>query len=212
VMYADRRSAGRALGERLGTEALPRPLVMALPRGGVPVGAEVATALHAPLDVVVARKIGAPGHPEYGIGAVTADGPPVFDRRALSALDIQEEDLAAAVEAQRREARRRLELYRGARPDPPVEGSSVVVVDDGLATGVTARAALRSLRELHPARLVLAAPVGAPAAARALAEEADDVVCLATPPDFVAVGAWYDDFDQLTDDEVCALLSAASGD
>jgi predicted phosphoribosyltransferase len=206
--YADRRAAGRALGERLRTEQLPDPLVLALPRGGVPVGVEVAAALHAPLDVVVARKIGAPGHSELGVGAITVEGPPVFDVELLNRLGLHADRLAATVEAERTEARRRVAAFRGDRPAPAIHGRSVIVVDDGLATGVTARAAVRSLREDEPGRLVLAVPVGSVQAVESLGEEVE-VVCLLTPARFRAVGYHYRDFSQLNDDDVRALLRAA---
>lgn len=210
--FADRRAAGRALGERLLTEDLPDPLVLALPRGGVPVGVEVAAALHAPLDILVARKIGAPGRSELGVGALTPDGPPVFDTDLLDRLGLRTAQLAATIEAERGEARRRVAAFRGDRTAPALHGRSVIVVDDGLATGVTARAAVRSLREApaaqQPGRVVLAVPVGSRQAVASLSEEVD-VVCLHTPPGFRAVGYHYRDFRQLDDDDVHALLRAA---
>ena len=210
--YADRRAAGRALGERLLTEELPDPLVLALPRGGVPVGVEVAAALRAPLDIIVARKIGAPGRSELGVGALTLDGPPVFDVGLLERLGLHPDQLAATIEAERCEARRRVAAFRGDRAAPAVEGRAVIVVDDGLATGVTARAAVRSLRypppEQWPRRLVLAVPVGSRQAVESLREEVE-VVCLQTPAGFRAVGYHYRDFRQLDDEDVRDLLRAA---
>ena len=206
--YADRRAAGRTLGERLRTERLPDPLVLALPRGGVPVGVEVAAALRAPVDIVVARKIGAPGRSELGVGAVTVDGAPVFDADLLDRLGLHVDQLSATVERERCEARRRVAAFRGDRLAPVITGRSVIVVDDGLATGVTARAAVRSLREDRPGRLVLAVPVGSRQAVASLSEEVE-VVCLQTPTRFCAVGYHYVDFSQLDDDDVCALLHAA---
>ena len=205
--YPDRRAAGRALGERLLAEDLPDPIVLALPRGGVPVGVEVAAALGAPLDLVVARKIGAPGHAELGVGALTPDGPPVLDAGLLERLGLRAEMLAATIEAERCEARRRVKAFRGDRPAPALAGRSVVVVDDGLATGVTARAAVRSLQAQHPGRLVLAVPVGSRQAVASLGQEVT-VVCLYAPARFRAVGNHYRDFHQLTDDDVRALLGA----
>jgi predicted phosphoribosyltransferase len=211
VGFTDRDHAGRVLGsavaehlDRAGRRSGPggRPLVLALPRGGVPVGAQVARAVDGDLDVVVARKIGVPGYPELGVGAVGVDGPPVFDAALLQRLGLHPGDLAPAVQRERAEALRRLRRYRRDRPPVDVSGRLVVVVDDGLATGVTARAALRSLRQRDPAYLAFAAPVCAQRASAALATEADAVVCVRQPGDFRAVGRWYHDFAQMTDDQV----------
>ncbi len=204
MRFADRSDAGRVLARALTGESWTDPLVLGLARGGVPVAFEVASELGGELDVAVARKIGAPGHREYGIGAVTADGRPIFDDEALHVLGLTPEDLTETCEAERREARRRLELYR----DGPVrlEGRDVLVVDDGLATGVTARAALREARGHHPRRLVLAVPVGAADSVRALEADADLVVCPHPRTDFRAVGRFYGRFDQTTDDQVVELL------
>ncbi|MBO8187359.1 phosphoribosyltransferase [Streptomyces spirodelae] len=210
MRFADRIQAGRdlaaALREMQRTEDLPDPLVLALPRGGVPVAAEVARALHAPLDVLVARKIGLPGRPEYGVGAIAGEDPPVYDATALEMLGLTEDRLASTVARERAEMHRRQDLYRGNRPEPRVAGRSVIVVDDGLATGVTARAALRYIRRQQPARLVLAVPVGSPQAVTSLGHEADTVVCLHQPVVFEAVGLWYEDFPQISDEEVTEAL------
>ncbi|WP_031506194.1 phosphoribosyltransferase [Streptomyces megasporus] len=215
MRFHDRREAGRRLAEplrdlRLGGE-LEHPLVLALPRGGVLVGDEIARVLHAPLDVLVARKIGAPFNPELGVGAIAGEGPPLFAERSLAMLGLTVEGLAPQVERERAELRRREELYRGGRPAPDVHGRTVIVVDDGLATGVTARAALRAVRALGPARVVLAVPVSSPQAATALEPEADRLVCLARPPSFQGVGQWYADFTQVDDDEVVSTLRASAG-
>ncbi|MEU8651320.1 phosphoribosyltransferase family protein [Streptomyces sp. NPDC048737] len=214
MRFQDRRQAGRELAARLlewsADGGLTDPLVLALPRGGVPVAVEVARALGAPLDVLVARKIGVPGHPETGIGAIVGDDPPLFDRRSVEMLGLSEDMLDPDVSRERTELRRRERRYRGDRPAPRVGGRTVIVVDDGLATGVTARAALRHLRRQEPARLILAVPVGAPESAAALRSEADDVVCLHRPPDFRAVGLWYADFGQVGDEEVTRTLHGHS--
>jgi predicted phosphoribosyltransferase len=205
-VFRDRRDAGERLARAVAEQAGPRPLVLAMPRGGVPVAGPVAEAVGVPLDIVVARKIPAPGSPETAIGATTAEGPPLFDQRALDLLGIPERRLADMVGAQQAEARRRLLAYRGQAPEPEVGGYDVVVVDDGLATGLSARAALTSVLARHPASLTLAVPVGAPNAVRSLADVCDRVVCLETPPDFGAVSLWYESFPQVTDDEVRGLL------
>lgn len=207
--FADRAEAGARLGELLRERDWHDPLVLGLARGGVPVAAEVARALRAPLDVIVARKIGAPGHPEYGIGAVAAEGPPLFHDRALRALGLTAADLDEACARERAEARRRLRAYHADHEPAPARDRDVLVVDDGLATGVTATAAVRGVRACLPRSVVFAAPVCAPDGARALRADADDVVCLAAPERFAAVGQWYDDFAQTTDEQVVRLLDAA---
>ncbi|MFC4002358.1 phosphoribosyltransferase [Prauserella oleivorans] len=205
--FTDRRDGGRRLAELLRDREWVEPVVLGLARGGVPVAAEVAEALDAPLGVAVARKIGAPGHPEFGIGAVTAYGPAIYDEQSVRMLGLGREELEQACEEQRAEALRRVETYqRGLEPER-VEGRDLIVVDDGLATGVTATAALRALRQESPRRLILAAPVCAAQAVAGLRAEADAVVCACEPADFRAVGQWYDDFAQVTDDEVIDLLS-----
>lgn len=214
MRFHDRRHAGEDLAERLLVWAsdgdILDPVVLALPRGGVPVAAVVARALGAPLDVLVVRKIGVPGHPETGIGAVAGDDEPMFDQRSLDMLGLTEADLARDVIRERAEVRRREQQYRQGRPAPAVRSKTVILIDDGLATGVTARAALRHLQRQEPARLILAVPVGAPDSVASLRTEADDVICLYQPSAFYAVGQWYDDFDQVGDDEVIDTLSRLS--
>ncbi|MDQ7905024.1 phosphoribosyltransferase family protein [Phytohabitans sp. ZYX-F-186] len=211
--FRDRAEAGHALGAEvaahLGQDGVSgRPLVLALPRGGVPVGYEVAGTIGGDLDVVVARKIGMPGRPEFGIGAVSAHGPPMFGAH-VHQVDLTGPEITATVAAERAEARRRLRRYRGDRPPPDVAGRTVIVVDDGVATGVTATAALRQLRMRNPRRLVFATPVCAVETGVALGKEADAIVCLRVPTDFTAVGAWYEDYRQLTDEDVEAILAEA---
>jgi putative phosphoribosyl transferase len=211
-LFADRRAAGRLLAARLRRAlAAPdrgrvAPLVLALPRGGVEVAREVADALAAPLDVLVTRKIGYPRQPELGVGAIAEGGDPVYDDELLARLKLSPAALGPVVARERAELRRRVEVYRGGRPLPDVAGRPVIVVDDGMATGVTARAALRSLRSRSVGRTMLAVPVAAPSSAAAMRREADAVVALVLPEAFRSVGEWYLTFGQLTDADVLKLL------
>jgi putative phosphoribosyl transferase len=210
ILFEDRRDAGRQLAERLASYAEERPVVFALPRGGVPVGAEVSRSLGAPLEVIVSRKLGAPGQPEFGIGAVTPGGVRVLNERAVRALGIEEDYLEMVSTRELAEAERRLRLFRGeGRPYPDLEGRTAILVDDGLATGVTARASLLALRRMNPQRLVLAVPVCAVQTAELLRPETDELVCLLAPADLEAVGLWYRNFEQTSDEEVVRLLEQA---
>ncbi len=206
--FRDRQQAGRRLAQALSHLKGKAPIVLALPRGGVPVAAEVASALSASLDIVVVRKIGAPFHKELGVGAlVLLDQPEVvWNHPLLKDLGLTEAQLRGDVKDQEIEAQRRLALYRGNRPAFHLEGRTVILVDDGLATGITAQAALQALRRAHPAHLVLAVPVAPPDTLARLSQEADEIVCLMQPPWFSAVGQFYDDFTQTTDEEVLSLL------
>ena len=206
ILFEDRVDAGRQLAERLAPYAEERPVVFALPRGGVPVGAEVSRSLGAPLEVIVSRKLGAPGQPEFGIGAVAPSGVRVLNERAVRALGIEEDYLEMISARELAEAERRLKLFRGDRPYPDLERRTAILVDDGLATGVTARAALLALRRMNPRRLVLAVPVCALQTAELLRPEADDVICLLAPANLEAVGLWYRNFEQTSDEEVVRLL------
>lgn len=206
--FPDRHEAGLRLGEQLRRRQWHDPLVLGLARGGVVVAHAVAETLGAPLDVAVARKIGAPGHSEFGVGAVTATGNPTYDARSLRALGLYPEDLRADCEAEQAEARRREQVYLGGRAPKPRAGRDVILVDDGLATGVTARAAAHALRGDRPRSLVFAAPVCAPEAAAGLKADVDEVVCLLAPDNLRAIGEWYVDFAQTSDDEVVDLLGS----
>jgi putative phosphoribosyl transferase len=209
MAFRDREQAGRMLAGRLAHLQGARPVVLGLARGGVPVAREVARGLDADLDVLVARKLGAPQNPEYAIGAVAEGGALYLRPGALDEVGIDEEVLAALVRRETAELARRVRAYRGGRPFPAVEGRTAVVVDDGVATGATARAAARAVRQAGAARVVLAAPVIAAASRDDLVREFDEVVAVRFPDPFGAVGAWYDRFDQVSDDEVRDCLREA---
>jgi putative phosphoribosyl transferase len=210
--FFDRRQAGRQLGEELAKRKWRDPVVLALPRGGVPVGFEVARALHAPLDVLLVRKIGAPGHPEYGIGAVVDGDDPqvVINEDAALILDPSSDYLEAEKKRQLEEIERRRKQYVGTRATEPTKGRTVIVVDDGIATGSTVKVALKALRRSGAGRIVVAVPVAPQDTIEELRQEADDVVCLSTPEGFRAVGLHYVDFEQTTDEEVVQLLNDAA--
>lgn len=209
AIFEDRADAGRRLAGRLAPLRDENPVVLALPRGGVPVGVEISRALDAPLDVFVSRKLGAPDQPELGIGAVAQGGTRVLNEDIVGQIGISDEYIEEITHRELAEVERRLRILRGDRPEPEVRDRTAILVDDGLATGVTARAAVGALRERNPRRLVLAVPVCPPRTARLLAPEVDDLISLHAPEDFVAVGLWYRDFEQVTDDEVVALLQKA---
>jgi putative phosphoribosyl transferase len=205
--FRDRADAGRRLGARLRDLGVGgEPVVLGLPRGGVTVAAEVATALAGRLDVVVARKLAHPDQPELALGALAEGGSPVWDTSTLRSVGLHSDELGDVVAAERLELARRVATYRSDRPAPDVHGRVVIVVDDGVATGATARAALRAVRNQGAARLVLAVPVAAPESLVTFSD-ADQVVTLLAPHAFVAVGRWYDDFSQLTDEDVRRALA-----
>jgi putative phosphoribosyl transferase len=210
--FADRTEAGRALAQRLLRMALPAPIVvLALPRGGVPIGAEVARAFDAPLDLLLVRKIGAPWQRELAVAAVVDGQPPdiVLDEETMAATGIDRAHVEAEAEKELQEIERRRRAYLGRRAPASVEGATAIVVDDGIATGTTVRAALKALRRRKPARLVLAVPVAPSDTLAALRAEVDEIVCLAEPYPFHAIGMHYRDFHQLDDDEVLAALATA---
>jgi putative phosphoribosyl transferase len=208
-IFRNRNHAGSWLSAHLRRFRGPDTVVLGIPRGGVIVAAEVARSLGARLDVAVARKLPAPGHPELGIGAVTPSGGLYLDAALIHRLGVGDRYLKAVIEQERIEAQRRESAFHGDRPAPAIAGKVVIVVDDGLATGATMRAALRALRQAGPRRLIAAAPVGSPEACHALRAEADEVVCPLEVPDFQAVGWFYEDFAQTSDDDVQDALAAS---
>jgi putative phosphoribosyl transferase len=207
MSFRDRQDAGRQLSARLEHLRDAKPIVVGLPRGGVPVAAEVANALDAPLDVIVVRKLGVPYQPELGFGAIGEGGVEVLNEEVLRAAGLGDDDIARVEAKEREEVARRARRFRGDRPPVPLAGRTVIVVDDGLATGGTARAALEVAREHGASRVVLAVPVAPVGTVRAMQDVADEVVCLETPSAFFAIGQWYDDFTQTSDDEVVDLLA-----
>ncbi|HTJ74988.1 MAG TPA: phosphoribosyltransferase [Acidimicrobiales bacterium] len=212
MAFRDRADAGRRLATSLSHLAgAADVVVLGLARGGVPVAYEVATALGAPLDVLLARKLGVPGQPELAMGALASGGLRVLNRSVIDSLRIPADAVEQVAEREAAELARREELYRPGRPQLDVGGKVAVVVDDGLATGATMRAAIAALRAQSPARLIAAVPVGSAETCADVAREADELVCLRTPASFHAVGQWYDDFTQVTDDEIRALLAAPTG-
>ncbi len=209
-LFADRADAGRQLAELLARYADdPNIIVLALPRGGVPIGYEIARRLRAPLDVYVVRKLGVPGHEELAMGALAGDGTCVLDEELIATLGIDSEALQDVVRREIDELKRREVAYRDARPEPDLRGKVVIVVDDGLATGATMRAAATALRRRGPAAIVTAVPVAAPRTVAALSGVVDRVVCVRTPEPFHAVGLYYANFEQTSDDEVRRLLADA---
>ena len=205
-MFSDRKEAGEILAEKLEKLRLENPVVLAIPRGGVVVGYEVARKLKAPLDVIVPRKLGAPGNPELAIGAVAEDGAIILDSSLIDYLEVDEEYIKKEKERQVKEIKRRLNVYRGRFSRLEIERRDVVIVDDGIATGATIRAAIASVRKRKPASLTLAVPVAPPSTIEKLREEVDRIVCVSTPEPFFAIGQFYTDFRQTTDEEVIRLL------
>jgi putative phosphoribosyl transferase len=208
--FADRRAAGRELATKLGTYAdRPDVIVLALPRGGVPVGSELALALHAPLEVFVVRKLGVPGHEELGFGALASGGVRTLNDEVIGSLDIGPATIDQVTAREARELDRRERAYRGDRDRPQLAGRVVILVDDGLATGSSMRVAIDAIRQQRPSRVVVAVPVAPPETCRELRDHVDEIICLMTPEPFEAIGLWYDDFTPTSDDEVRELIAAA---
>lgn len=212
TVFSDRRDAGARLGRHI---AAHRPvgelLILGLPRGGVPVAAEVADALDAPLDVLIVRKLGAPFNPELAIGGIALGGVAVYNERIVEQLGLSDETLETIRHRELEELERRDRAYRGSRPLPSLEGKTVIIVDDGIATGATMYAAAKACRLMHPARVIVAVPTSSIDARDWLEEVADEVIALSTPEPYVAVGAWFERFEQLSDAEVLEILERHRG-
>ena len=210
-LFKDRRDAGRKLAQELLAYAgRSDVIVLALPRGGVPVAYEVARALSVPLDIYIVRKLGLPGQEELAIGAIASGGTRVLNHDIVQTLKIPQTMIDMITRQELQEVERRVRAYRGDRPPPEVRGRTVILVDDGLATGASMRAAVAALRAQNPARIVVAVPTAAPETCQAFEAEVDEIVCAMTPEPFYGVGRWYEDFSQTTDEEVRALLEEAA--
>lgn len=208
MLYLNRSHAGKVLAEALAEEIFKDGLVLAIPRGGVVVGVEIARAKECPMDLIIPRKIGAPHNPEVAIGAVTQDGTTIFDRRLLELLGLREEDLSNIVTDEIKEIQRRMNKYRGSSDYPDYAGKRIILVDDGVATGYTVFAALKSIKKIfNPSQLILAIPVSPPDTLELLKAEVDNVICPVVPHDFMAVGQFYEDFGQTSDNEVIQIMS-----
>jgi putative phosphoribosyl transferase len=209
VNFRDRVEAGRILAHRLTKYADQRPIVLGLPRGGVPVAFEVAKALKAPLDVYVVRKLGVPGHEELAMGAIASGDVRVLNKRVIEDLRISEEAIEAETRKEQQEVQRRERLYRGDRPPLDVSNRTVVLVDDGIATGSTIKAAIAALKKQKAGRIVVAVPVAPASTIEELKREVDEVICVSTPEFFYAISLWYEEFPQTSDEEVSELLKQA---
>lgn len=212
MLYKDRQEAGKQLAEKLIKYISENPIVIALPRGGVVVGYEVAKKLKAPLDIIVARKIGAPFHPEFGVGAIAPNGIRVVNAETTRLLGISESQIDEIVEKETIEMERRINLYRNGLPSIDLKGRTIIVVDDGLATGVSTKAAILSLKKMKPKKIILAVPVSPPDAGNKFKHEVDEFLCLNEMPDFFAVGYYYYDFEQVSDAEVINLIQKNKDD
>lgn len=206
MVFENRQEAGKKIASELLGYRRKEPFVLAMPRGGVPIGFEVARVLHAPLDVIVVRKIGLSGNKEFGIGAIAEGGVQVLDNTTAQILGIDEEEIKGTIKVEEEELKRRVALYREGKSLPDLTGKSVILVDDGMATGVTAKVAIQAVKKLNPKKIVLATPVCALDTAKGLKKYVDKLICLAAPLEFTAVGVWYKDFAQVTDQEVIEML------
>ena len=211
ALFRDRRDAGRKLAQKLTAYAGRTDIiVLALPRGGVPVAYEVALALHAPMDIFIVRKLGLPGHEELAVGAIASGSARVLNEEIIGYLNISEAVIDAIAQRELQELERRERAYRGDRPPLHVEGRTIILIDDGLATGASMRAAIAGLRAQNPAHIVVAVPTAAPETCEALEPEVDQMICATTPEPFYGVSRWYEDFSQTTDEEVKMLLEEAT--
>lgn len=206
MVFENREEAGKRLATELTQYSDKQPIIIGLPRGGIPLGFEIAEILHAPLEVLVARKIGHPYNPEFGIGAIAEGNVRVLDKPIVNLLEISKKELDNVTNIEKEELKRRVALYRNNKPLPALKNRTVILVDDGLATGVTARAAISSIKKRKPKQLIFASPVCAYDTARELEHLVDKVICVTTPVDFAAVGLWYRSFEQVSDEEVVELL------
>jgi putative phosphoribosyl transferase len=207
MRFQNRKEAGKLLAERLVTYQNEKPLILAIPRGGVPVAKEVADNLKADLDILVVKKIGAPGNPEVAIGAVSEDGRPWFNSRVVSLIGMKMTELKAAAEEKELEVKAQLKKLRGSRKAIPIEGRNVIVIDDGIATGATLLAAIHLLKAQNPKKIIVAAPVAPASTLEEIERVADQVICLECPFPFFSVGDWYHDFKQVPDEEVLSILN-----
>lgn len=209
MVFENRQEAGKKLATGLYKYREESPFVLSLPRGGVPIGYEIAEVLHAPLDILVVRKIGLSGNREFGIGAIAEGGVRVLDKTTIEVLGIDEEEIEDTIELEEEELKRRVRIYRGGRFLSNLQGKTIILADDGMATGITAKAAIESVKKLNPKKIVLVSPVCALDTVESLRKLVDEVICLAMPFDFMAVGAWYKNFTQVSDEEVVDLLKKA---
>jgi len=206
-MFRDRTQVGKMLGERIRQLKITNPVVLAIPRGGLPVAKEIALALKAPLDVVITRKIGAPGEPEYAVGAVTQEGEMILDKEVVRSLGISEQYLKQESARQTQEIKERMRKYRGDKPSTQLGGRTVIIVDDGIATGSTMLAAIKSVKMKKPSSIVLAVGVAPPDTIMKLSKEVDRVICLDTPEPFYAIGEFYEHFEQVEDEDAKRILN-----
>lgn len=209
MQFRDRADAGKQLAKRLIIYKNTNSIILALPRGGVPVAFEIAKALHLPMSVIIARKIGAPGNPEFGIGAISENAVSVLDEKSINSLQITDEKLVQLIRHEAGELKRRIDMYRDGKSLPDVSGKNTILIDDGLATGVTAQAAIGALRKFGPQKIIFASPICSPDNIKKIKTMADKIICLHCDPALRAIGAYYKNFDQINDEEVLYYLHAS---